>query len=354
VKVLFFDNSTGLKTIDDLEHRARGGMISSLFRLSDELQRRGVKCWVYSGVKTGGLKNGVWWFHKDEDPAQFHFDIIVFNRTTHDGQPHIRAKHRVLWTHDLPHHGFIPKQSIVKAFSKIVFMSHYAERVWRAFYPLIGKSVIIPNGVDRDVFYPRKKDLDYMIYGSAPNRGLHHLPLFYDAVKYRTRGSVYLRAYSHLESLHPQEKADEDRFWAEDFNETYKGLDDSDVDLRKPLQQKEYAGQLGRASLMVLPTTYPEICSNSILQALASGVPIVTTGNIGSAAEWIKSGWNGYMTDFHPYDYMIFQVQMVRGAVKILNHPTIHNRMIKNAAKTPRIYDWVEIARKWHKMFKRL
>ena len=353
MEVLFFDNSTGLDSLDDLEHRARGGMVSSLFRLPDELRRLGVRCWVYSGVKWGGNKDGVYWFHADEDPGKYDYDVLVCNRGIGDGFPDIRAKHRVLWTHDLPHNGFIPKQSLIKAFSKVVFMSNYAERVWRAFYPMIGKSVIIPNGVDRGVFYPRKKDLDYIVYGSAPNRGLGHLPLFHDAVKHRTRDSIYLKAFSDMAALHPNEKKIEDRFWKEDYAATYKGMNDSDVIQEKPLQQKKWAQELGKAGLMVMPTSYPEICSNNILQALVSGTPVLTTGNLGSAKEWVETGKNGYLTDFHPYDYMIFLTQMVRGATQILNNHKFHLKLIDGAIKTP-IFDWEQIAKKWHKMFKRL
>jgi glycosyltransferase involved in cell wall biosynthesis len=352
--ILFFDNSTGLDSLEDLSKRARGGMISSLFRLPEELRRLGHRCFVYSGVKWGGGRDGVYWFHGDEDPAKYDYDVFVFNRGIGDGLPQVRAKHRILWTHDLPHNGFIPKQSHIKAFSKVVFMSRYAERVWRAFYPMIGKSVIIPNGVDKEVFYSRKKDLDYIVYGSAPNRGLGHLPLFYDAVKHRTRDSIYLRAYSDLKGLHPNEKPTEDRFWEEDLSETYQTLEESNVVLEKPLQQEEWASELGKAGLMVMPTTYPEICSNNILQALASGTPVVTTGNLGSVGEWVKTGKNGYLTDFHPYDYMIFLTQMVGETTRILNDQQLHLRLIEGATKTPGLYDWEQVAKKWHKMFKRL
>jgi len=237
------------------------------------------------------------------------------------------------------------------AFDATVFMSRYAERVWRTFYRTIGKSFQIPNGIDQTVFYPDDyKDLDYLIYASAPNRGLKRLPLLFEAIQSRTRQSVHMTAFSNLAAQHPNECREGND---DGFQEVYKTVEESAVTLRKPIPQHELAGELGKAGLMILPTDYPEICSNIVLQSLASGTPIITTGYLGSACEWIKHGKNGMLTTYHPVDYMVYQLEIVRNAVQVLNDEKLHRKMMRNAANT-NILTWEEVATAWNKMLRRL
>ena len=344
MRIAFVDLSTKLETVFDLESKARGGMVSSLFKVSDYLARYADVTVLGDIELEGDTPAGVKWRKEPESP----YDVLITNRGTGSGYSYIRAKHRILWTHDLPHLGFIPERGIIKAFTKTVFMSRYAERVWRAMYPDIGKSVLIPNGVDKSIFYPREKNLDSLIYISAPNRGLKRLPFMFDCLKSRIDRPLTFDAFSNLAKLHPNELRD----GYDEFEGVYKEIHESDVTLHDPLPQEELAPELGEAGLMILPTQYPEICSNSILQSLASGTPIITTGNLGSAHEWVNDR-NGRLTEFLPDDYMIYTVEMVRNAVEVLSDEKLHRKLIKGALNT-KIHTWDEIGEKWWQMIKRL
>ena len=348
-KILFVDFSTKLESLGDLKSRARGGMVSSLVRVPNELAKRGHEVMVLSDIKKDEWSDGgVLWCAKD-GRCQLKgekWDFLVLNRGVGEGYSGLESKHRILWTHDLPHNGFIPEPKMMHGISGVVFMSRYAEHLWRTFYKTIGASWLIPNGVDREMFYPRKKDLDYIVYGSAPNRGLKRLPLIFDAIRTRLGRSLKMEAYSNLSLQHPNESGD--------YGEDYEKVAESKVTLNDPLPQEEWAEKLGRAGLMILPTDYPEICSNNVLQTLASGVPIVTTGDLGSANEWVKDGVNGSLTRFQVNDYMIHTVEIVRNALGILEDKDKHWAMIKNAVHTRGIYEWEEIGVKWEKMFRKL
>src|SRR2546421_8095257 len=274
MRILFVDHSTCLKTVVDLARTARGGMVASLFQVSDYLARQGHDVTVWSDIESAGAtRAGTKWLKE----TWGEYDALICNRGVSDGYPQIQARQRFLWTHDLPHAGFIPDPQTIKGFACTVFMSRYAERIWRAFYRDIGRSVLIPNGVDCTVFFPRYKDRNYLIYASAPNRGLERLPLILDSLRAAMEKPLRLFAFSRLSVLHPNEGADT-------FD--YEAIRASNVQLRDPLPQRDFANELGQAGLMILPSAYPEICSNIILQALASGVPIVTTWELGSAPEW--------------------------------------------------------------------
>lgn len=352
LRILFFDISTALTTVRDLETTGRGGMVASLFKVSDYLAGRGHDVTVLGGIETPGTTaSGVRWFNRETFPWDERFDVLVMNRGTSDGLPRISARRRVLWTHDLPHNGMIPEPKTIKAFSATVFMSRYAEDIWRCFFRDIGRSFLIPNGVDRGMFYPREKDPNYLIFASAPNRGLKRLPFIFDATTTRLPNRpLYLRAFSNMVALHPHEERNEEQ---DGFALVYKDVADSSVDLRMPVPQHELAEELGRAGLMVMPTDYPEICSNVILQALASGTPVVTTGGIGSAGEWIRDGRNGRLTRHMPVDYMIHTVEMVRAIVETLEDERVHRRLIRGAVGT-RVMTWDEVGAEWERMLRGL
>jgi len=351
LKLLFLDRSTKLDSIHDLNTRARGGMVSSLFILTNLLSEMGHTVFVLADIgNPGETQSGARWFPVEQYRLFSSCDFLIFNRGTGGGLPEVKAKHRILWTHDLPHNGFIPDPNIMGAFSATVFMSKYAERVWRAFYRTIGKSYTIPNGVDKERFRPAIcKDENYVIYASAPNRGLKRLPLIFEAVRNRTRPELHMTAFSNMAQMHPNEIGED----GDEYELTYKSVRESEVELRVPIPQADLAVELGRASLMILPTDYPEICSNIILQSLSCGTPVITTGGVGSAGEWITHGKNGMLTEFQPRDYMVYQMEMTRNAIEVLSDGKKHARMCTNAANT-KTQSWDYIARKWDKMFRRL
>lgn len=333
-------------------------MVSSLFEVTNYLADQGHVVHVYSDIESPGitLAGVMWWnIKKDADSvASFSFDVLVMNRGVDGGHDHINARHRVLWTHDLPHSGFSPNPKTLRAMSAVVFMSRYAERIWRTFYKDIGKSFLIPNGVDPGVFYyceEDAKDFRYIIFASAPNRGLKRLPFIFDSIRSRIGADIYMRAYSNLGALHPNEVGKD----APDdgFSDIYNQLGESAIDRRDPIPQPLLASELRRAGLMILPSDYPEICSNTVLQALKCGVPIITTGQLGSAGEWVRHGFNGMLTTYQPHDYMVYQLEIIRAAVQILDNAGLHRRMVRNAAMT-HVYSWEDIGARWEKMLCRL
>jgi glycosyltransferase involved in cell wall biosynthesis len=273
----------------------------------------------------------------------------VTNRGVGQGYAPIDAKARVLWTHDLPHDGFIRDRQVLKAFAQTVFMSQYAEDVWRTYYPYIGASTTIPNGVDKSLFYPREKDLGYLIYFSHPNRGLKRLPLIAQAVAELANRRVKVVAFSKAEGMYAEGDTG-----AKDHSDAWEIPDATEnvLTIRDPIPQAKIAEEVGRAGLCILPSGYPEICSNNVLQSLASGTPLVTTGHLGSTPEWVQHRKNGMLTKFGPEDYMVHTVEIIRNALEVLNDERLHRKLIAKAAKT-RILSWEEVGEKWERLLLR-
>jgi glycosyltransferase involved in cell wall biosynthesis len=272
------------------------------------------------------------------------YDALVLNRGLGRGYADINARARVLWTHDLPHPGFCLESRYPGMLAGVVYMSRYARALWRTAWPEMPYGRIIPNGVDLDLFRPREKDPDLLVYASAPNRGLKRLPFLLDAGRARVRPSLRLEAYSRLSILHPAEGEDP-------YEIDYAAVDASSVDLRDPVPQIELADVLGRAALMLLPSEYPEICSNIVLQSLASGTPVVTTGGLGSTPEWVRHRRTGWLTRWAARDYMIYTLELVRGLEWCLSDPRRLARLQRMAAQTP-VWTWEQVGEAWRRYLK--
>lgn len=361
MKILFVDFTTCLETVDDLASRARGGMVSSLFHVSEALAEEN-HVTVMSDIGQRGYKNGVVWINQDqmEDVVEQSWDFLILNRNMLNALPEIRARHRILWTHDLVHGGFCQNPQLMKCLSGVVFMSRYAEMIWRLYYPTIGKSFMIPNGIDPEIFFHldfAEKDMSRLIYISAPNRGLHRLGILFKGIQHKVDRELSFRAFSNMKVLHPGDKQEEDGCIPNEgerdrFGTYFPDPQECGVEVLDPVPQRQLAAELRKASLMILPTGYPEICSNAVLQSLACGTPIVTP-DLGSVGEWVKSFRNGMLTKTRLEDYMVFLREIAKHAIMILNNLSLHRKMIRRAART-KILTWGEVGSKWKRMLLQL
>jgi len=342
MRIIFLDLNTKLEMVQDHQRKPIGGRVNSLFKVSDYLAWRGHDVTVLSDIENTGVTQ---WGTKWLDEQYGEYDVLVTNRGTADGYPWISAKSRILWTHDLPHAGFVPLARTLNAFDRVVFMSRYAEKVWRTFYPAIGRSVQIPNGVTKGLFKPRQKG-QTLIYASSPNRGLDKLPLIHDAVQSRLGRDVDIVALSNLAKLHPGEVLKHgDQF-------DYTPIEESGVSLMEPAPVSGFAPMLGKAVGLLIPSGYPEICSNVVLQALVSGTPVFGTGGMDATSEYVRHRYNGMLTRFRPEDYMVHTVEMVRNLVEYMDSPRLQKKMQRRAART-KVLDWKQVGKKWERLIKR-
>jgi glycosyltransferase involved in cell wall biosynthesis len=343
MRIAFLDYTTKLSTVRDLETRARGGMVSSLFIVSDGLSRKGHSVLVLSDIaQEGDTEAGTRW--RNECDHGESFDVLVLNRGIGSGYAGFPCRRRVLWTHDTPHSGFAPEPRNFRGIDLVVFMSTWGERVWRAYYPQIGKGAYIPNGVDLDRFRPAKeKDLSHFVYASAPNRGLRFIPMYADLLK-EVCPETRVTAYSNMRTMHPGETPMDD---VGDWSAT-------SATLKDPIPQDQFARTLAWAGGLLLPTDYPEICSNVVLQALACGTPVFTTGGLGATPEWVRHGRNGMLTEWYPHDGAVHQMNFGRNLVRVAKDRMFHVELVKGATKTRGILPWQKVCDRWERALRSL
>ncbi len=347
MKILFIDLTTGLDSFRDLETQGRGGMVTSLLTLPNALCKLNSECYVLSDARQGGRTiDGCTWLIKEDMGwiIEQKWDFLILNRQMYgEGFPEIRAKHKLLWVHDMVHGGWVTNPPVLKMLSGTVFMSKYSEETWRTYYQdLPRKSFLIPNGIDKNLFYPEEKDFAVMIYFSAPNRGLTYLPIILNTVQEALGKRMLLLAFSNMGKMHPAE--DDDK-----FKDVYEEVRSAGIDLRDPVPQSELAKFVRKSCLMLKPNDYMETCSNSTLQSLAAGTPVITSP-IGSDVEWVMHGANGLLTEHTLQDGPLFILEFCRLVVNVLKDRAVHERLIRKAPQTDRLYTWEEIGSKWNKM----
>ena len=343
MKLLFADGSVqGESAQSLLDASIRGGRIGSLIEVSNRLAMFGHDVHVLGRFERDAVSGyGVTWVREPDDE----YDVIIFNRGLGDGMPDVFAPRRVLWTHDLPHNGFVQDPRMLSALTAIIHQSRYSQWVWNLFFSRARKvrSGIIPNGV-RDEF--RVADISAkeptIIFASAPNRGLSRLPFLWEAISARVPG-WRCKVFSNAKALHPGEHEPGEQL------EWFKSCEEAGIERSDPIPQSALADELKSASLMLLPSDYPELCSNAVLQSLAAGTPVVTTGRLGATPEWVRDGRNGLLTESMVHDYMVYQVEVVRRVTELMRDHKALLRLIRGALRT-KVPSWDEIASRWDRV----
>jgi glycosyltransferase involved in cell wall biosynthesis len=148
---------------------------------------------------------------------------------------------------------------------------------------------IIENGVDTDMFHPEpaKRSAEPIIFLSTsrltPRKGIHHLVEAFAVAVGKTSASIEL----HLIGEGEQRPVLEERVKT-------LGIADK-VKFIGRVEHDRLAGYYQRSHVFVL-SSKNEGMSNSALEALASGLPLVVSGT-GGMQELVTDGINGYFID---------------------------------------------------------
>jgi glycosyltransferase involved in cell wall biosynthesis len=109
----------------------------------------------------------------------------------------------------------------------------------------------------------------------------------------------------------------------------------------------EIASYLSAADLFVLPSRF-EGLSNSLLEAMACGLPVISTG-VGGSMDIIEDGINGLLIDVDNDE------QLMQAIVKIFTDSLLAANLGKNARQTVvDKYNLSEIAGKYVELYREL
>jgi glycosyltransferase involved in cell wall biosynthesis len=337
MKILFIDGTKGFSPTR-IDEKPCGGIITSLTLIPQYLAKQNHDVYVISEYKKEEVFKGVTYTNKFTSVIKP--DIVVLNRNAINNyllSLYPTAKY-IWWLHDIVQITYL-NDNAFQAVDKIVALSDYCKNSYSDFYNIPkDKFTVIQNGVDEKVFNKGNTTVnnDLFVCASAPIKGLQPIEFTFYNMQ-RNNPNVELRIYSS-QKLH-------------DFEDTNKKIFDNfrnrGIKVCDPIPQKELAKVFQQARGLLMPNSYPEICSNLILQAQACGCPVITTP-IGSAPEFIKHRKTGLLTETYPHDMFLWWKEYAELSVELMKNNLLFDTISSEASK--QIPTWDDIGETWNNL----
>lgn len=340
MRILFVDGTEGHNP-KELYEKPTGGTLTSLTKVPEYLASKGHEVYVTSSYKVEEVVNGVHYVLPGNTVPKW--DVTVLNRNLVQ-EPFVnyckqQGSKIIWWLHDIVDTRYLEDGSFKKV-DKIVALSKYCKDTFSDFYEIDpSKFEIIPNGIDPEVYFPGKyedRNPHLFITASAPIKGQAALEPAYLTLK-RHDLDLDFRVYSS-QKLHG--KADSASQL--DFLQMMAKVG---VHVYAPTSQKVMAALMRKAYAFLMPNSYPEICSNLLLQARACGCPVVASG-IGANVEFIEHTKTGLLTSkWQPHDLHSWTVEFTRQACILQRDKETHKLISENAPKN--IMTWNQVGEAW-------
>lgn len=341
-RLLFVDGTGGFE-INRIKTKPIGGILNSLTIIPQYLASKGHEVYVSCTCKKKVKVKGVTYLPHTYSKAIPKWDVTIFNRNTVNSRvmtysQSIGAK-TVWWLHDLVDFTYLEDGSY-KHLDKIIALSQYCKKSYSEFYDIPEeKFAIIPNGIDKSIFYPGKyeKRKKYkVIMASALIKGYIPVELTWNNLKRQIpEAELYIYSSQKLHGFenNPQQTAFLER------------MEQLNANVQQPVKKEVMADIMRSSWIMLMPNSYPEICSNLLLEARACGLPVVST-NIGANPEFIENGKTGIITEDSPHDLSLWVKKYITSTVSLCKNDKLHHSISENAPQG--ILDWNDIGEKWN------
>ncbi len=347
MKILFVDQTPGHnpKTIFE---QPTGGCLTSLTRVAEELVKLGHEVFVSSLYNTEEIINGVQYLHGSSTIVKW--DVTIFNRNVLPKDFVLYCKEHgskiIWWLHDIVDPRYLPDDAFTYV-DHIIAQSNYCKNTYIDFYSLnANKFTVISNGIEDSIFNPgdyEKRNPNLYIMASAPIKGYAPIETFYINLK-KLNFTLDFRIYSSQE-LHGIKNTSNQQFWLDQMAA-------SGAHVYAPMSPTSLATVMKKAWCLLMPNSYPEMCSNLLLQARACGLPVVSS-NIGSNTEWISNEETGMLTTkWHPHDIHAWSKEFAEQACRLFFERDLHKRISENTVTG--IPTWRDIGGRWNELFNRI
>lgn len=348
MKLLFIDQTDGHNP-HQLYDKPTGGTLTSLTKVPEELVKLGHEVWVCSRYEPkDGIEviNGVTYILKCGEIPKW--DVTIFNRNALPLNFVQYCKQQgsklIWWLHDIVDSRYLADNAFM-AMDKIVALSNYCKNTYSDFYEISkDKFTVIPNGVDNQIYYPgnySERNPHLFLSASALIKGYTAYPMVLDNLK-RHDPDVDFRIYSS-QKLHGIENNNSQ-------NEFLKMMSINGAHTYAPTTQPVLAHLMRKAWALLMPNTYPEICSNLLIQARACGLPVVAS-HIGSNKEFLDKG--GLLTSqWNPHDIHSWVVEYTRQVCSLQVDSELHKQLSTEAPIG--IKSWEEIGHDWNELIQTL
>lgn len=347
MRILFVDLTSGHDP-RKLYEKPTGGTLTSLTKVPEYLASLGHDVSVRSTYEKEETINGVKYLIATSDLPKC--DVAVFNRNVLPYNLITQYKEVgtkiVWWLHDIVDTRYLPDAAF-KLVDHVVALSEYCKDTFSDFYEISkDKFTVISNGIDPEVFnpgvYEQRNPHTYLV-ASAPIKGYMPITLTYDSLKQQDP-DLDLRIYSS-QLLHGQTDSSAQQKYLKDMGAR-------GAHIYAPVNPKVLAHIMKKAWALLMPNSYPEICSNLLLQARACGLPVVSS-NIGANPEFLKHETQGLLTkQWNPHDVHSWVVEFARQTSRLQQDKELHKKISEQTVKS--VPTWGMVGRSWDELIQAL
>jgi len=352
--VVFFNRGIGFNG-DTLLEKPLGGMETALINMARELRKLGYDVKVFCNCDRPGMYHGVEYLELEKINAfnrSSGADYFISVRYLEPFLKEINARFRILWTgdaYDQPYISPLADERLLANIDRIFTVSHWQTRTFiEHFHIPAEKFYITKNGVNKDNFRSLPQDnrkYHRLVYTSTPFRGLDVLLDLFPQIRKRV-SEAELYVYSSMAVYQVTREKDEEM-----FGELYKKAKQPGVYLIGSIPQDRLARELNTAGIMAYPNHFPETSCIAALEAMAAGLPVITT-NLGALPETVGRGSILIDGDPHSREY---QERFVDETVGLMtNREKWLSLSEAGKEKVFSMNTWDVIAKEWDKELNRL
>lgn len=286
-----------------------------------------------------------WPFPVDETHDFGAFDAVVSLRRAGWGSsstPPVRA----LWASD---QGCYDMEDAVKTRQcNLIFVeSEYQKELFQRQYPSVSDELYVMSsaGVAFDEYRPDPvKDPLLCLYSSTPERGLRQLIRQWYAIHNEIPDArLYVTGGFELYGMSSERAS----HLSEGLYATVDGLPKAAY--LGPIPRSELVALQHRASLLLYPAVYDEMCCIAALEMHAAGCAIITTGRA-ALAERVRDGIDGYLIPGTPGTPAYDEFFLDR-AIELLRNPEKVRKFGRAGREEARKYDHKILAKQWTDLF---
>lgn len=263
-----------------LEQNGMGGSETMAWLVARELGARGHSVRVYAHHDGDPLElgGGVQWYDYRDFGEGLECDVLITSRRPGAAMAPVSAHARVLWVHDI-HCGTELTPEAAQRIDRIWCLTDWHRRVFCESYPWLqqDKVVQIRNALDlnlwRATFGPRNPHR--AVYSSSPDRGLSLALSLWWRVRERV-SDAELHVYYGFENWRACVAGDANALAAIDRLEALAASTEG-VTLHGRISESQLAHEFSSSGVWAYPTWWWETSCLTAMQALASGLCVVTT-----------------------------------------------------------------------------
>lgn len=330
-----------------IHQRGIGGSESAFIYVAHQLKKLGYKVAAFCNCDQPGEYDGVPYYNINEFPT-FHF-INKFSRViglrlpdAFLGNLNPKAQH-VFWLQDDPY-TMMYKDFKAQNYriDRFFVLSEYHCRRWmeKTGYPR-EKFFITKNGYDPQLFFPKPKKQQQIIFASRPERGLKESVLAFTKLKSEFPDlKLVLCTYTQEKSLQEDPEIQAVRHL----------FDQSGIEFQGSLAKEDFAKVMQESMLLFHPNMARTVETSCIaaIEAQACGVPVIC-GRGGAMEETVQHQIGGLVIDDQG-DPNILVEKFYQETKKLLQDPNAYQKLSQGAHEWAfDNYRWDSIVPQWIK-----